>query len=120
MRGGQKHFIFDFYDCRARRQFFVERPMRKKIASIVKTAGATVRGTFFDSYGKDKGYTLFISIAESHVMVITWPELRLVNIDIFLCNFTRDNSMIARRIFSELKRLFLPKKIKKWEAKRAP
>lgn len=87
---------------------------------MVKSAGATVRGTFFDSYGESKGYTLFISIAESHVLVITWPELRLVNIDIFLCNFTRDNSIIARRILAGFKRIFLPKKIKRREIERAP
>lgn len=87
---------------------------------MVKSAGATVRGIFFDSYGKNKGYTLFISIAESHVLVITWPELRLVNIDIFLCNFTRDNSIIARRILAGLKLLFLQEKVKRWEVKRAP
>lgn len=120
MRGGQKHLILDFHNCRGRRPVFISPSMEKKIADMVKIAGATVRGTFFDSYGKNEGYTLFISIAESHVLVITWPELRLVNIDIFLCNFTRDNSAIARRIFSGLKRIFLPGKIKRWEVKRAP
>lgn len=94
--------------------------MEKKIADMAKAAGATVRGTFFDSYGKGQGYTLFVSIAESHVLIITWPELRLVNIDIFLCNFTRDNHMIAQHIFTALKRIFLPGRVKRWKISRAP
>lgn len=120
MQGGQKHLIFDFKDCRGRRPVFTSPSMEKRAVNLIISAGATVRGTFFDSYGKGRGYTLFISIAESHILIITWPELRLVNIDIFLCNFTRDNSIIARRILSGLKHLFLPKKIKRWEVNRAP
>lgn len=120
MRGGQRHLVFDFYGCRGRRSFLISPSMEKKIAHLIENSGATVRGMFFDSYGKNKGYTLFISIAESHILVITWPELRLVNIDIFLCNFTRDNSIIARRILAGFKRIFLPKKVKKWRIRRAP
>lgn len=120
MRGGQKHLIFDFYECRARQPVFTDHFMKKKAPDLVKAAGATVRGTFFDSYGRDKGYTLFISIAESHIMVITWPELRLVNLDIFLCNFTRDNNAIAQRILASFKHIFLPGKIKRQVLKRAP
>jgi len=57
------------------------------------------------------GMTLFYILAESHLAIHTWPEKSLVNIDLFLCNYSRNNNHKARAVALGLIELFKPAKI---------
>lgn len=94
--------------------------MRSQIVRLIKKSGCRVRGSLFDSYGKGRGYTLLISLSESHLAVVTWPEYRFVNIDIFICNYSRHNADKAAALQREFKKLFHPQSVKKWELRRGP
>ncbi len=48
----------------------------------------------------NSGCTGVICLSESHISFHTWPEYNLVNIDIYLSNFTKDNSTIVKEIFT--------------------
>ncbi|MDH4181304.1 MAG: S-adenosylmethionine decarboxylase, partial [Betaproteobacteria bacterium] len=45
---------------------------------------------------------------ESHLAIHTWPELDAVTIDVYVCNFTTDNTAKAERVFATLKSRFAP------------
>lgn len=59
-----------------------------------------------------------VALSESHISVHTWPELGIVNLDVCVCNYKKDNAPNARRIFGEISTLFLPGKITRKEIKR--
>jgi S-adenosylmethionine decarboxylase len=46
------------------------------------------------------GYTAVICLSESHISIHTWPEHSLVNIDIYLSNFQRNNDGTVENIYS--------------------
>jgi len=50
----------------------------------------------------DGGHTGVLLLAESHLAVHTWPELRAVTLDVFVCNFAGDNSDKAAALLDAL------------------
>ena len=54
------------------------------------------------------GVTGAVVLAESHLAIHTWPELRGVTLDVYVCNFSGDNSQRARALFAELIADFAP------------
>jgi len=52
------------------------------------------------------GFTAVICLSESHLSVHTWPEHGLVNLDIYLSNFERNNDGTVLSIFESLQKYF--------------
>ena len=50
-----------------------------------ETAGATVLGSHFHSFGTAQGITGVVLLAESHISIHTWPESDFAAVDIFMC-----------------------------------
>jgi S-adenosylmethionine decarboxylase proenzyme len=69
-------------------------------------AGLTVVARQFHAFGPtahgDGGHTGVLLLAESHLAVHTWPELRAVTLDIFVCNFVADNTPKAQQVLDAL------------------
>ncbi len=55
------------------------------------------------------GITGTVLLAESHLAIHTWPERRGVTLDVYVCNFTEDNSGRAQQLFDELVVAFRPR-----------
>lgn len=53
-----------------------------------------------------KGFTAVICLSESHISIHTWPEHNLVNLDIYLSNYLRDNTDAVEQIFNALVTFF--------------
>ncbi len=113
------HIHLDFYECRADPAIFTSSETEGAIIKCINGAGFTVRKSCFDIFNGG-GFTHFISIAESHVIVGTWPEDKWVEIDIVSCNYTQDNSEKAYELERLLKELFLPERIERDERSRGP
>ncbi|MEZ5740749.1 MAG: polyamine aminopropyltransferase [Burkholderiaceae bacterium] len=64
--------------------------------------------TFPDYEGEPGGVTGAVLLAESHLALHTWPERMGVTLDVYVCNFTTDNSMKAERLLDELIIAFAP------------
>ncbi len=68
-----------------------------------RDAGLTPLGTYFyqfhDDNGKAAGVTGTVVLAESHLAIHTWPESGDITLDVYVCNYSRDNSERARRVF---------------------
>lgn len=58
------------------------------------------------------GLTLIYILADSHIAIHTWPEKSLVNVDLFLCNYTRNNNQKAKAVLQGLIELLNPTKVK--------
>jgi S-adenosylmethionine decarboxylase proenzyme len=59
------------------------------------------------------GVTGVLLLAESHLAVHTWPELRAVTLDVFVCNFGSDNSDKAHRLVDALVQRFEPQQVQR-------
>lgn len=44
------------------------------------------------------GFTAAICLKESHLSIHTWPEFQLLTLDIYLCNYQRDNSSLVKAL----------------------
>ena len=52
------------------------------------------------------GFTAVICLSESHISIHTWPEHKLVNLDIYLSNFKRTNDGTVKEVFNGLVAFF--------------
>ena len=57
-------------------------------------------------------------LAESHLAVHTWPELKAVTLDLYVCNFSQDNSAAARAACERLIAAFAPGRMERRELER--
>lgn len=74
--------------------------------AAAKKCGAKVIGSAFQKY-KKYGITAIVFLAESHILVSTYPEIQFAVVEIFLCNDKVD----ANICWEEIKRYIRPKKI---------
>ncbi|WP_102961370.1 S-adenosylmethionine decarboxylase family protein [Mangrovicella endophytica] len=78
-----------------------ETALRDAAIAGAKAGGSTVIGEYAQRY-VPHGITLVVFLAESHIMLTTWPEYRMVLADVLLCNpeMSEDATIdeIARRL----------------------
>ena len=72
-----------------------------------RDAGLTPLGAYFYQFrdertGEAAGVTGTVVLAESHLAIHTWPESRDVTLDVYVCNYSRDNGDLARRVFERV------------------
>jgi S-adenosylmethionine decarboxylase proenzyme len=75
---------------------------------LATAVGLTVVGRQFHAFPPQgsAGVTGVLLLAESHLALHTWPELRAVTLDVFVCNFAADNSLKARQLVHALVQRF--------------
>ncbi len=91
---------------------------KKQISGIIKKFGLHKLGSFYYKFPNNNGFTGLISLVESHIAIHTWPELHYLTLDVYLCNYSKDNSLTCRNVFDEICEFFKPLKIKKRIIKR--
>lgn len=115
------HILADLHDCRGDEKYLTHKAhIKKKILQMVKRSGFAIVASRFHKFppgsgAAEGGVTGVIVVSESHVTIHTWPEKRFVNIDVFFCSYSRDNSAKTKAIFKELSLTYKPAKIKKRE-----
>ncbi|MCX9155741.1 S-adenosylmethionine decarboxylase [Niveibacterium sp. 24ML] len=57
------------------------------------------------------GITGVLLLAESHLAVHTWPEVRGVTLDAYVCNYSADNSARAEALVAALLARFEPRRV---------
>ena len=72
----------------------------------------------FGSAIEPAGATGAVILAESHLAVHTWPELFAVTLDLYVCNFSQDNSAAAREACNRLIAAFAPQRVEQREVMR--
>lgn len=86
---------------------------KRYIQSVIKKHNLQELGSFYYKFPKDSGFTAIISLVESHISIHTWPELEYLALDVYLCNYSKDNSDTTRKVFDEISSFFNPVKITK-------
>ena len=84
-------------------------------------AGLEAVAQVFHQFGtaeEPAGATGAVVLAESHVAVHTWPELGAVTLDIYVCNFSRDNEGRAEGVYRRLIELFRPQQVERQTLRR--
>jgi S-adenosylmethionine decarboxylase proenzyme len=117
------HLIADLHDCRCATEFlFAARELESFCVAACARHGLTVVGRLFhgfhDAAGKPAGVTGTVVLAESHLAVHTWPEVAGVTLDVYVCNFSGDNSHNAHGLFAEVIAAFDPAILEKKEVAR--
>ncbi len=117
------HLIADLHDCRCAPGFLLDAPGLEAFCVAACTRhGLTVVGRLFhpfrDAAGEPAGVTGTVVLAESHLAVHTWPEVGGVTLDVYVCNFSGDNSARAQALFAEVIAAFAPARLQKKEVAR--
>lgn len=87
--------------------------IKPRITKLIQEYGFTELGSFY--YQFNYGVTGVVALAESHVSFHTWPMEEYVSLNVFVCNYSRDNTEKARAIFRDLIRIFNPNKVNEKE-----
>jgi len=84
---------------------------KKYISRIVKEFGLHELGSFYYKFPRGNGFTGLISLVESHIAIHTWPELCYLTLDVYLCDYSRDNSATCKKTFEKIVHFFKPTKV---------
>ncbi len=107
------HLTADLYDCRCADGLMTD---ADQLAELCRrhtlAAGLTLVDEKWYAFppfeGQPGGVTGMLLLAESHLAVHTWPEKRAVTLDVYVCNFTTDNSGKAESLLREIVAAFQP------------
>ena len=98
--------------------------LRKSCLDAVALSGLTAVGELFHAFPTAPGavtaggVTGVVLLAESHLAVHTWPELIAVTLDLYVCNFSQENSAAARAACEQLIAAFAPTYVERREIAR--
>lgn len=107
------HIIADLYNCQKSDLLFSSAKLREVCVNACKDAGLTVLGDHFIQFdGADGtqhgGSTGAVVLAESHLAIHTWPERNSATLDVYVCNFTADNTGKAEAVYRTLLKALKP------------
>lgn len=105
------HLIGDLSGCRCDPQLLLDSAgMKEKCLMLVAGAGLTTMDANFRQFDGG-GYTGMVLLAESHLALHTWPERQGLTLDVYVCNYSADNSDKAKKLFGDIVELFQPAEI---------
>lgn len=97
------HILWDLYECNF--DFFINKKshisIKKFFETELKKTGFNVVWSMIYTF-PNNSFSLNIMLSESHFCIHTWPEINYVSIDLFVCNYTKDNTLLAKKFFDEI------------------
>ena len=108
------HLTADIKGCRVNRGLMTDAAkLRSACLTLVDLSGLTaVSDVFFEfpaaAGNESGGVTGTVLLAESHLAIHTWPELAAVTLDVYVCNYSMDNTHKARKLIEAMVDLFKP------------
>ena len=104
------HLIGDLTGCRCDPQLLLDgERFRAKCLEMVSASGLTTMDATFHQF-EGSGFTGTVVLAESHLAIHTWPERQGLTLDVYVCNYSADNSLKARRLY-EASGLLVPAEV---------
>jgi len=115
------HLIGDLHNCKFSSYLENEagvKKLKRIISGKIKRVELTELGNFYHYFGP-YSITAVVCLSESHISFHTWGEEKYTSLDVFVCNYKRDNTEKAREIFDYLiAEMFKPEKVVRKEIKR--
>lgn len=107
------HIIADLYNCQKGELLVSSQKLRELCVTACTAAGLTVLGEHFYQFdGADGtqlgGSTGAVVLAESHLAIHTWPERDGATLDVYVCNYTADNTKKAEAVYQTLIKALKP------------
>lgn len=107
------HIIADLYNCQKGDFLVSADKLRELCVNACTAAGLTVVGQHFYQFdGADGtqlgGSTGAVVLAESHLAIHTWPERDGATLDVYVCNYTCDNTGKAEAVYKTLIKALKP------------
>jgi S-adenosylmethionine decarboxylase len=105
------HLTADLHQCRCEAHWLTDAAvLGERCVQAVAAAGLHTVAQIFHTFPSTErgpgGVTATVLLAESHLCVHTWPELRAVTLDVYVCNFGGDHSAKAQALMTALEQLF--------------
>ena len=102
------HLLGEWYGCPTDEPLLTQADaLRDLCRRAVDDAGLTIVGDRFFQF-EPQGVTGTVLLAESHLAIHTWPESGFVTLDVYVCNYTTDNTLKAERVFKALEAALEP------------
>jgi spermidine synthase len=112
------HLIGDLTGCRCDPQLLIDvKRLEDKCVALVNASGLTVMNSTFHRFD-GSGFTGTVVLAESHLVVHTWPEREGLTLDVYVSNYSADHSAKARTLFDSIVAHFDPAEIARQEVSR--
>jgi S-adenosylmethionine decarboxylase len=101
------HIIADLYNCQKGDYLVSSGKLRELCVNACRDVGLTVLGDHFYQFDaadgtQDGGTTGAVVLAESHLAIHTWPERDGATLDVYVCNYTADNTSKAEDVYAKL------------------
>ena len=104
------HILSNLFGCKNSSLLVDKSKLKKLLVSSVEKNHLHILDSSFYKF-KGGGITAFLLLSESHISIHTWPERdNYLSLDIFVCNFNKDNTKNAKKIYRELLKEFKPSK----------
>ena len=104
------HLLGEWYGCPADEPLLTQADaLRDLCRRAVDESGLTIVGDRFFQF-EPHGVTGTVLLAESHLAIHTWPEAGFVTVDVYVCNYTTDNTAKAERVFKALDAALKPRR----------
>lgn len=102
------HLLGEWYGCPAHTPEFTRaEALREVCLKAVEASGLTIVGEKFYQF-EPHGVTGAVILAESHMAIHTWPESGFVTVDVYVCNYTTDNTAKAQKLYDLLEAALKP------------
>jgi spermidine synthase len=112
------HLIGDLSGCRCDPQLLLDaKRFESTCLELVRASGLTIMDSTFHQF-EGSGFTGTIVLAESHLAIHTWPERQGLTLDVYVCNYSADNSQKARQLFDSIVAHFEPGEVARHEVER--
>lgn len=99
------HLAIDLFQCQKNLLSDNDAVVLTPLKASIELAGMTVVGQVFKLF-ENRSWSACILLAESHVSVHTWPDEAYVSADVFVCNYSRDNTHGADQVGEFLQAYF--------------
>ena len=108
------HIVLDLYGCKTELLTNREKGVSLLEELLLKHNLTPLTTTYQEFEGG--GYSAVVVLSESHFSIHTWPEKNgYVAADIYVCNYSRDNTYNAKRMAEEFIEHFKPEEVTKHE-----
>ena len=106
------HSLGEWYGCPVNLpEMTLAEPLRVLCLRLSEASGMTVVGERFYQF-EPQGVTGTVLLAESHLAIHTWPEHGFVTVDVYVCNYTTDNTQKAQQLFRLMQDAMQPRRAK--------
>lgn len=110
------HLTADLYQCQCDSELMIgtdviARYCDEQVAACGLTRVDSRWVKFPDWQGGPGGVTGMVLLAESHLAIHTWPETGNVTLDVYVCNFSSDNSQQAQDLLDRIIDAYQPTRI---------